>query len=39
MLGYCGDPLEYWHTGMLWCWGGWLFVTVWMELLEIPDIG
>ena len=39
MLGYCGDPLEYCHTGVLWCWGGWLFATVWMELSEIPDIG
>ena len=39
MPGYCGDPLEYCHTGVLWCWGGRLFAAVWMELSEIPDIG
>ena len=30
MLGCCVDPLEYWRTGVLWCWGGWLFAAVWM---------
>ena len=39
MLGYCGDPLGYWCTGVLWCWGGWLFASIWMELSEIADIG